>query len=207
MKEKSNQDVLDSIALTAAKYELDPRLLLNAFNRAWITEESKYGALKIESRKANENAITIQITLNDEVVWQYPIDTDILERPELYESSIPVIHTPIHRRDDSGQRCIGELRDKMRGVPVTARVVEVPPKVLVHTRYGGESFVSNILLADDTGTISLSLWNSQIDDVAVGDTVKIENAMIVTFQGDLQLRMSRGGTMSVDRSTREEYLC
>ena len=95
----------------------------------------------------------------------------------------------------------------MRGVPVTARVVEVPPKVLAHTRYGGESFVSNILLADDTGTISLSLWNSQIDDVAVGDTVKIENAMIVTFQGDLQLRMSRGGTMSVDRSTREEYLC
>ncbi len=68
MKEKSNQDVLDSIALTVAKYELDPRLLLNAFNRAWINEESKYGALKIESRKANENAISIQITLNDEVV-------------------------------------------------------------------------------------------------------------------------------------------
>ena len=137
------------------------------------------------------------------MVWQFPIDTNILESPKLFESSIPVVTAPIHRKH-SGQMNIGELRAKMRGVSVTARVLEVPPKALVRTRYGGESFVSNILLADETGTIRLSLWNNKIDDVAVGDTLKIENAVVAIFQGEFQLRISRWGTMSVDASTRDE---
>jgi replication factor A1 len=203
-KSKSSQDVLYSIALIAAKYGLDQTLLLDAFNRAWINEESQCDELKIKSNKADENTAIIQIIFNDEIVWQYPINIDILERPELYKSGIPLIHTPIHRRDDSGKKHIGELRAKMRRVSVTARVLEVPPKVLVRTRYGGESFVSNILLADETGTALLSLWNSQINDVAVGDTVKIENATVVKYQDGLQLRMGRTGTMTVDRSTKEE---
>ncbi len=94
----------------------------------------------------------------------------------------------------------------MRGITVNARVVEIPPKKLVNTRYGFESFVSNVLLADKTGTIRLSLWNNQIDDVAVGDTVNVEKASVATFQGERQLRISRGGKMNVDTSTREETM-
>jgi len=204
-KSKSSQVVLDSIAFLAAKYNLDQSLLLDAFNKAWINKESQYGELKVRCRETDKNTAIIQILFNDEVVWQYPINIDILKRPDLYKSSIPLIHTPIRRREDSGEKRIGELRVKMKGVSVTAKVLEVPPKVLVHTRYGGESFVSNILLADETGTILLSLWNSKIDDVAVGDTIKIENATVVSFQDGLQLRMGRAGTMIVDRSTRERH--
>ena len=94
----------------------------------------------------------------------------------------------------------------MRGITVNARVVEIPPKTLVNTRYGFESFVSNVLLADKTGTIRLGLWNNQIDDVVVGDTVNIDNASVSTFGGKLQLRISRKGTMNVDTSTREETM-
>ena len=203
-KSKSNKVVLDSIALIAAKYELDPGLLLDSFKRAWVNEESQCGALKIESREADQNTVTFLVTLNDEVVWQFPIDTNILEKSELFKPSIPVIQTSIRRMDDSGQRHIGDLRAKMRGVSVTARVLEVPTRMLVNTRYGGKSYVSNILLADETGTIRLSLWNRQIDDVAVGDTVNIEKASVATFQGERQLRISRGGTMSVDTSAGEQ---
>ncbi len=202
---KSNKDVLDSIALIAAKYELDPGLLLNAFKRAWINKKTECGKLKIENRGADENTVNFLITLNDHVVWQFPIDTNILESPKLFASSIPVIPVPTHRRH-SGQMHIEDLKAKMRGVSLTARVVEVPIKALVHTRYGGESFVSNILLTDETGNIRLSLWNNRIDDVAVGDTLKIENAKVAMFQGELQLRISRGGTMNIDTSTRESLL-
>jgi replication factor A1 len=204
-KSKSSQDVLDSIAIIAAKYNLDQSLLLDAFNKAWINEESQYGALKIKRLEAYKNTAIIQIIFNDEVVWQYPTNIDILERPELYKSSIPLIHIPIHRKDDSGEKHIGELRAKMRGVSVTARVLEVSPKVLVNTRYGGESFVSNILLTDETGTILLCLWNSQVDDIVVGDTLKIENAKVVSFQDGLQLRMGKAGKMTVNRCTRERH--
>lgn len=200
-KSKSDKNTLDSIALIAAKYELDPRLLLDAFRNAWINQESMCGALKIERRGTDENANNFLVTLKDKVISQFPIETNILERPDLFESSLPVIQVPTNRKQ-SRQMHIEDLRAKMRGVSLTARVVEVPPKGLIHTRYDEESFVSNILLADDTGNIRLSLWNSRIDDVAVGDTLKIENAKVAMFQGELQLRISRDGTMSVDTSTR-----
>ena len=203
-RSKSSRAVLDSIALVAARYELDPGLLLDAFKRAWINEESQCGALKIKSREADQNTVTFLVTLNDEVVCQFPISTNILEKPEFFKPSIPVIQAPFHRGGDSGQKHIGELRAKMRGVSVTARVLEVPPRMLVTTRYGGKSYVSNILLADETGTIRLSLWNRQIDDVAVGDTVNVEKASVATYQGERQLRISRRGTMSVDTSTRKQ---
>jgi replication factor A1 len=204
-KSKSNKDALHSIALIAQKYELDPGVLLDAFKRAWINGKSQCGVLKIESREADQNTFTFLVTLNDEVICQFLIDTNILEKTELFKSSIPVVSVPILRKH-SGQRRIGELRAKMRGVSVTARVLEVPPKELVYSRYGGKSYVSNILLADETGTIRLSLWNRKIDDVAVGDTVKIEKATVVTFHGKLQLRIGRGGTMSVDASANEESI-
>lgn len=77
-----------------------------------------------------------------------------------------------------------DFRNKMKGITMKGRILEVPPKTLVNTRYGWEAYVSNVLLADKTGTIRLSLWNGQIDDVSVGDTVSIENAMVATFYGE-----------------------
>ena len=203
---KSNKNVLKSIAHIAAKYELDSKLLLDAFNRAWINEEFRYGELYIKSRKVDQSTVTFQVTLKNEVIWQFPIDRNILEKRELYKSSIPVLPIPLHRKDESGQKTISELRDKMKHITVNARVVEIPPKRLVNTRFGFESFISNVLLADKTGTIRLSLWNDRIDEVVIGDTVNIDNASVSIFRGKRQLRIGRKGTMNVDTSTRKQPL-
>ena len=205
-KSKSNNDVLKSIAHIAAKYELDSGSLLDAFNRAWINEEFQYGALNIKRRKVDQNTVTFLVTLKDEVVWQFPIDTNILKKCELFKHSIPVIPVPLHRKYEPGEKNIKELRDKMRGISVNARVVEIPHKRLVNTRFGFESFVSNVLLADKTGTIRLSLWNDRIDEVVVGDTVNIDNASVNIFRGKRQLRIGKKGTMNVDTSTRKQPL-
>jgi len=180
-------------------------LLLDAFTEAWSHEESQCEKLRVKCRKVDQDLATFLITCNDKVVWQFSIKIEILQKPELFKSYIPIISppAPIHREDNLTQKHICELRAKMRGITVKARIVEVPPRKLVNTRYGWEAYVSNILLADKTGTIRLSLWNSQIDDVAVGDTVNIEKASVTTFYGELQLRIGRCGTMSVDTSTRE----
>jgi hypothetical protein len=203
---KSNKNVLKSIAHIAAKYELDPGLLLDAFNRAWINEEYQHGALYIKCRKVNQNTVTFLVTLNQKVVWQFPIDTNILEKSELFKHSIPVIPISLHRKYEPGEKKIEDLRAKMRGISVNARVVEIPHKRLVNTRFGFESFVSNVLLADKTGTIRLSLWNDRINEVVVGDTVNIDNASVSIFRGKRQLRIGRKGTMNVDTSTRNQPL-
>jgi len=196
--------VLSSIAHIAAKYNLDPMLLFDAFIEAQVHEESQCEMLKIKCRKVDKDVATFLITHEDKVIWQFPIKMEILRESE-FRSLVPIIPTPakICREDSSQYKDICELRAKMKGVAVKARIVEVQPRKLVNTMYGFGAYVSNILLADKTGTIWLSLWNSQIDDVAVGDTVNIEKASVTTFFGKLQLRLGRNGRMSIDTSTRE----
>ena len=54
---------------------------------------------------------------------------------------------------------------------------------------------SNIKIADDSGSIRLNLWNQQIDDLNVGDKIKIENSYVARYAGELQLRLGRTGTI------------
>jgi len=133
-----------------------------------------------------------------------PYKMEILREPEFFKFHFPIHSPSVLTRGEglSAQKNISELKDKMKGITIKARVMEVPPKKLVNTRYGYEAYVSNVLIADKTGNIRLNLWNNQIDEVSVGDTVSIEKAIVTTFFGELQLRVSRSGTMSVDTSTR-----
>jgi ssDNA-binding replication factor A large subunit len=78
-----------------------------------------------------------------------------------------------------------------------ARILEIPRPRSVITRFGGFAMVTNASIADETGSIQLPLWNKQIDTVSVGDTIRVENARVVTFRGERQLRVGRGGQLSV----------
>jgi len=86
----------------------------------------------------------------------------------------------------------------MRRVDIVAKVTQKSDTREVHSRYGDETYrVADIILKDETGTIKLALWNEQIDQVNVDDTVKIENGYIRSFRGEIQLNVGRYGKMSV----------
>jgi len=92
---------------------------------------------------------------------------------------------------------IEKLRFGMKGVDVTAKIIEIQPTKPVITRWGSESYVTNVMIEDETGSIKLSLWNKQIDKVRVGDEVELTNCYVSRFAGQLQLRLKRKSTMSV----------
>ena len=52
-------------------------------------------------------------------------------------------------------------------------------------------------IADETGSVRLSLWNDQIDKVHVGDEVELKNCYVVGYRGEAQIRIGRRGTLSV----------
>jgi replication factor A1 len=89
----------------------------------------------------------------------------------------------------------------MRRVTLTAQVLEIPKPKLVPTRFGTRVYVSNVLIADDTGSIRLSLWGKQVKDVTVNDTVRLENADVIKYLGQPQLRLGRNGTLTILPST------
>jgi len=93
---------------------------------------------------------------------------------------------------------IRELMDGMRRVNVVAKVIEKSGTREVRSRVKDEIYrVADALISDGTGTIKLALWNEQIDQVNVDDTVKIENGYITTFRGENQLNVGRYGRLSV----------
>ncbi len=93
---------------------------------------------------------------------------------------------------------IAELRDGMRRVDVEAKVLEMTESREVRSRFSGESFrVAEATISDDTGTIKLVLWNEQIEQVNVNDTVRIENGYTKSFRGEVQLNVGRYGRLTV----------
>lgn len=93
---------------------------------------------------------------------------------------------------------IKELRDGMKNVSIEAKVVEKTEPREVMSRFKDETYkVATAVIADDTGTIKLSLWNEQINQVNVNDTVKVEKGYITSFRGEIQLNTGRYGTLTV----------
>jgi replication factor A1 len=83
----------------------------------------------------------------------------------------------------------------MKRVNLKAKVLEIAEPTLVFTKYGNYAKVANALVADETGTIKLCLWNEQITSISVKDTVQIENANVSMFRGERQLRIGKHGTL------------
>jgi replication factor A1 len=93
---------------------------------------------------------------------------------------------------------IKDLKTGMRRVDVTAKVVEKSEPREVLSRFKDTTHkVATAIIADETGNIKLTLWNEQINQVEVDDTVKIENGYVTSFRGEPQLNVGKYGKLSV----------
>jgi replication factor A1 len=93
---------------------------------------------------------------------------------------------------------IKDLQTGMKRVEIEAEVVDKSNPRQVQSRFKEETLnVADALVQDETGTIKLTLWNEQIDQVNVGDKVKIENGYVTSFKGEIQLNVGKFGKLSV----------
>jgi len=87
----------------------------------------------------------------------------------------------------------------MKNVSVEAKVVEKSEAHEVLSRFKDETYkVATAVIGDETGTIKLTLWNEQISQVNVNDTVKVENGYVSSFKGEIQLNVGRFGKLTVE---------
>jgi replication factor A1 len=133
------------------------------------------------------------------VVAQFPIPTTILQAPnqlDRYKQTITRRTSSIHHHDGAHQK-IKNLKAGMKQINLQARVLEIPKSKTVHTRFGNTARVSNALIADETGSIRMSLWNQQINSVSKGDMITIKHGKVAKFRGQRQLRIGRYGSLSI----------
>ncbi len=188
-----------SIVKIARKHDVDPKKLVDALVEAGENTMSHCGSLKIALRAVNQDSATFLITQEENVIWQSKIKLESIRNPDLSKKHIQDILTsyPTEKEQYQKMQQIDNLRFGMKGIDVTAKIIEVPPIKPVISRWGSECYVSNVMIADETGSIRLSLWNQHIDKVCVGDEVELTNCRVSRFAGQLQLRLRRKSIMSV----------
>ncbi|MCP8318379.1 MAG: OB-fold nucleic acid binding domain-containing protein [Candidatus Methylarchaceae archaeon HK01B] len=92
---------------------------------------------------------------------------------------------------------ISELRDGMRRTDIEGIISDIPEPRTVTLRTGQQARVADCILQDASGTITLSLWNDDIDKVEVGSKVKIENGYTNSFRGEVRLNVGRYGHLII----------
>lgn len=91
---------------------------------------------------------------------------------------------------------VNELQPNQGKVEVQVEVVsKEQPRTF--SKFGKDGRVCNAIVKDDTGQIKLTLWNDEVDQISVGDTVHITNGYVKEWQGELQLSAGRFGKMEV----------
>lgn len=91
---------------------------------------------------------------------------------------------------------ISEISIKTRAVDTEGKIITISQPREVNTRYGPTQ-VASALIEDDTGSISLTLWGKQIEEVKPGDSVKIEGGYVTEFKGEPQISVSKKGNLTI----------
>lgn len=91
---------------------------------------------------------------------------------------------------------IAELTPGTGSVELEAEVVDIETPREIN-KMGRVLRVANVSIKDDSGTITLVLWNEKIDSVSVGSKIKITNGYVNTWQDKPQLTLGKFGKMDV----------
>ena len=91
---------------------------------------------------------------------------------------------------------IKDLQARQGNVDLVLEIVE-KGDVREFEKFGKKGRVCNATAKDETGTIKLTLWNEQIDEINAGDKVHITNGYVGEYQGELQLSTGKFGKLEV----------
>jgi len=190
------------LAFLSIKYEVDPEKFLYALRSAEEHKKSRCDKLSIQFRGKIKNKLIFLIMKDSEVIAQFPMDEEFLlnrsNQLRNFMETDRIRRYLAKKARTATANSIKDLRTGMSHVNLKAKILEVATPKRVVTRYGNNASVAKVLIADETGTIKLCLWNGQIAAVSAGDTVQIENAQVSAFRGERQMSLGKKGTLNVE---------
>ena len=191
--------LLEYLATISMKCDIDSGEFYGNLVKAWKNQESACRGLIIQCRKRTQDDAVFLITSGQDVIAQFPVPKHILEETSPlieFARRMPPLRKSV-QDVKTNQYKIKDLRVGMKGINLKAKVLKISEPRLVITNFGSYANVANALITDETGTIQLPLWNKQIDEISVGDLIQIENANVIIFRGERQLKIKRSGKLSI----------
>ncbi len=84
----------------------------------------------------------------------------------------------------------------MSHVSAKIRVVSTAEVQRITTARGIEHDVQELKVEDETGMITLVLWDEKITPLKAGDVLQIENGFVTSFKGDWRINVGKYGEMT-----------
>ncbi len=186
------------------KYSVYPNELFQALISAENHGKSVCGELAVEYRGKIKNENIFLITKDNNVAAQLRVVEELLLKKDTsFESwmSTDKIRRKIAKQHPvSSFALIKNLRAGMKRINLKAEVLTTSKPELVHTQFGGNIMLANVLIGDETGKVKLCLWGEQVSAVAVGDTIQVTNAHVCLYKGETQLRLGKSSALNVLKS-------
>lgn len=91
---------------------------------------------------------------------------------------------------------IRDLKPGMSSVNVEVKVLKTAEVQRVTTGRGIEHEIQEFEVEDETGTITLVLWDDKIMSLEAGDLLQIENGFVTSFKGDWKINVGKYGEIT-----------
>ncbi|MEW5748839.1 MAG: single-stranded DNA-binding protein [Candidatus Thermoplasmatota archaeon] len=96
---------------------------------------------------------------------------------------------------------IKDLTPQSKRVDVLAKCMDVSEPKDIPGRFGNTRRVAEATLADETGSIVMSLWDDQIGTIAKEDTLAVKNGYVSLVRGHMRLNVGKYGQLSKAEKT------
>jgi replication factor A1 len=91
---------------------------------------------------------------------------------------------------------VDDLSPASKRVNIVVKVLDVGEPKEVPSKMGGSRTLAEARVGDETGTVLMTLWQDQIEQVSPGDVLLIDNGFMSLVRGHLRLNVGRYGSMS-----------
>lgn len=92
---------------------------------------------------------------------------------------------------------VADLKDRARVDVIELEITSKSEPREVNTKFGEQLRVADCVGKDDTGEVTLTLWNDEIAQVNEGDRIRITNGWVSSFRNKLQLSAGKYGKLEI----------
>ena len=91
---------------------------------------------------------------------------------------------------------ISDLKPGMSSVNIKVTVSNTSKPKQITTGKGIEHEILEVEVKDETGTMTLVLWDEKVVPLKVGDTLRIENGFVTSFKGEWRINVGKYGEIA-----------
>src|SRR3990172_5692504 len=96
---------------------------------------------------------------------------------------------------------VADLKPTTKQASLVAKVVNIGERRTIDSKFGEARELAEGVIGDGTGTVVLSLWEAQIDQVRSGDTLQVTNGYVSIVRGHIRLNVGKYGTLAKATTT------